>query len=205
MLEVVLRATTLLHREQNKNGPVFKQCTVELQRCKGNPQRTKSFSGSGLNGSPQVPTLLPLLRTPCPACSNLPPPRELFLVCSGISGLILNKMKLCSQVPMSIVADIVWIGRCKGAIIPSLHKNHPVLVYTQSKDHLHDAVDNCSGSIRFCIKHTVPANDCSIRTLQSSTSGSFITTMASQISLEQCTTIPRKTFSQKVNFKFMEK
>lgn len=205
MLEALPRATTLLHREQNKNEPVFKQCTVELQRSKGNPQRTKSFSGSGLRGSLQVPTLLPFLMTPCPACSSLPPTRELFPVCSGISGLIFNKMKLCSQVPMSIVADIVWIGRCKGAIIPSLHKNHPALIHTQSQDHFHYAVDNCSGSGRLWIKHTVPANDCSIRTLQSSTAGSFLTTTARQISLEHCTTIPRKTFSQKANFKFMEK
>lgn len=106
---------------------------------------------------------------------------------------------------MSIVVDTVWMGRLKGAIIPSLHKNHPVLVYTQSYDHFHYTVDNCSGSIPLYIKYTVPANDCSIRTPQSSTSGSFITTTASQISLDQCTTIPRKTLSQNSNLKFMGK
>lgn len=127
---------------------------------------------------------------------------------SSLSRHIWSNFKwneLCSQVPMSIVVDTVWMGRLKGAIIPSLHKNHPVLVYTQSYDHFHYIVDNYSGSIPLYIKYTVPANDCSIRTPQSSTSGSFITTTASQISLGQCTTIPRKTLSQNSNLKFMGK
>jgi len=106
---------------------------------------------------------------------------------------------------MSIVSNTIQMGRLKGAIIPSIHKNHTVLVYMQSYDHLHYIVDNYSGNIPLYIKYIVHANDHSMRTLQSSTSGSFITTMVSQISPDQCATTPRKTFSQNSNYKFMRK
>lgn len=113
--------------------------------------------------------------------------------------------ELCSQMPMSIVTDKVWMEKLKGAIIPRFQKNHPVLLYTQSCDPFHYFPDNYSDSIPLSIKNMVPANDCSIRTWQSNTSGSFKTTMASQISLDHCTAIPRETFSQNSNIKLMRK
>lgn len=118
--------------------------------------------------------------------------------CSGISGLILNEV-YCVLVPMGTV----WMGRLRGAITLSPHKNCPFLFHTQIYDHFHYKMSSYSG--RHSLVHKIP-NFCKQLFHKGNTEQHhWLTYNKNGESLhDQCTKTPGRT-SQNSNFKFMEK